>query len=339
MNKNLAGKTVLVILALIVVAAFALGVFKLIGLAGYHYDNAQKYSAGDTVITEPVRNLDIDWIEGSVNIAYHKEEAVTLSEISDKKISSDKQMRWWLDGDTLRVRYEKQNNRLFSFGPGLKKELTLTLPEGIVLGDAKIDSTSAGLNIPSLQAEKLTMDTTSGDINASVTAQMITGESTSGDIKLAVTEDAQEISVDATSGNIDLKAADADKVRIEATSGNITAAIEKVGDFGIESTSGSIQADIDTVKNAKAESTSGDIRIRTTGLETLKVETTSGDVEALLLSQPGFTAHFDTTSGKVNYDMPLVKEGSTYTCGDGSGDVKINTTSGNITVVSFSDEK
>jgi hypothetical protein len=48
---------------------------------------------------------------------------------------------------------------------------------------------------------------------------------------------------------------------------------------------------------------------------------------------PGITAHFDTTSGKVNYDMPLVKEGSTYTCGDGSGDVKINTTSGNITVV------
>ena len=163
-----------------------------------------------------------------------------------------------------------------------------------------------------MQAEKVTLDTTSGSISVTVNAQTISGESTSGSIRLEVTEDAGEISASTTSGNVDLEAACAEQIRIDATSGNIN-------------------ADIEEAKSVKADSTSGNIRVKISGLETIELETTSGDVETILPTEPGFTAHFSTTTGKVSYELPLEKKGDTYICGDGTADVKIETTTGNIT--------
>jgi hypothetical protein len=36
----------------------------------------------------------------------------------------------------------------------------------------------------------------------------------------------------------------------------------------------------------------------------------------------------------LNYDLPLTKESGAYVCGDGSGSVKIDTTTGDINLIS-----
>ena len=43
------------------------------------YEDSDKYIAGDATISEPVRNLDLVWISGSVKIAYHPESTILLS--------------------------------------------------------------------------------------------------------------------------------------------------------------------------------------------------------------------------------------------------------------------
>ena len=312
MNKKIIIKSALIICTVVLVWSVFLSLKQIVGFAADRLGNSKDYTSGDAAITETVQNLDIEWTSGARNIEYHPENTVLLHEESKKAISKDRQMRWKLDGDTLRVRYEKQGFRLFSLAEA-EKTLTVTLPEGTVLEDVSIDATSAALNLPGIQADQLSLDVTSGEINAAPIARVVRADATSGLIRLQLTENAEQISITTTSGDILLEMADADQVHAGSTSGNIMITAKSIEDLSAGSTSGSVQ-------------------VKTGSLETLKIDTTSGDVSAALPTQPGFTAYFDTTSGKVEYELPLAKQGDAYVCGDGSGTVKIDTTSGDISV-------
>ena len=329
MSRNTILKTALAACAVILTFTVVLSIKTIIGFAGISFDNAEKYTAGDAVISSPVKNLDVDWTSGTVNIAYHKDNTILIAETSKKEISPDRQMRWWLDGNTLRIRYEKPGLHLFSITTQ-EKELTVTLPEGLALESVKIDATSGLLNIPSLTADDLKLDVTSGGIFAQAEAGKISAEATSGEIDLEIVSAAETITASATSGEIRIKAADADKVHLDTTSGNIRITAKNIGEFSAGSTSGSIQAEIGEAKNAKIDSTSGDLQMKISKIENLKAETTSGDVTAALPQEPGFTAHLDTTSGGIEYDTALTKQDRAYVCGDGSAAVEIETTSGDI---------
>ncbi len=330
MSKNTLLKTVMTGCALILIAVTALNVNSIIVSAGNGFSHEKEYTAGNAVISDPVRNLDINWINGKVDITYHKENTIFLTETSKKEIRPDDRMIWWLDGDTLRVQYEKP--RFFQFSDQ-EKELTITLPEGSAFGEVSIDATSATLSIPSLQTEVLDLNVTSGDIFASAEAQKISCDATSGDADLSIKNKAQEISFSSTSGNIQIDAVGADEIKAGSTSGSISVTAKNVGTFKAGSTSGAIQAELGEAEKVKAESTSGNILIQVAGLKDLEIDATSGDVTAALPAEPGFTAHLDTTSGKIDYELPLTKQGSALVCGDGSGNVNIDTTSGDIKIL------
>ena len=330
MNKSTLLKTVMIGCALILIAVTALNVKSIIVSAANGFSHEKEYTAGNAVISDPVRNLDINWTNGKVDITYHKENTVTLTETSKKEIRPDDQMLWWLDGDTLRVQYAKP--RFFQFS-NQEKELTITLPEGSAFDEVSIDATSATLSIPSLQAETLNLDVTSGDILASAEAKKVSCESTSGDAELNIKNKAEEISFSSTSGDIKINAAGADEFETRSTSGLISVTADNVGTFKAGSTSGTIQAELGEAEKVKAESTSGNISLQIAGLQDLDIDATSGDVTAILPAEPGFTAHFDTTSGNVDYELPLTRKGSAYVCGDGSASVKIDTTSGDIKIL------
>ena len=330
MNNTVLKAAQLVCAILLIVSIFPM-VNHGIGFADYTYSKAENYTSGDAEITKPVKNLDIDWVTGKVNIAYHKGSSIEIGEKSNKPISKDLQMRWYLDGDTLRIRYAKAGFRLNS---SQQKDLTVTLPEGTVFGDVNISATSATLNIPDLQAEFLKLDVTSGIIFATANAKEITCNATSGKIDLLM-EDAETIKAHAASGTIILTADASDKMDVSTTSGSIRITMKKAGTVHADSTSGDITAELGDVKKAKIESTSGDVQVKAASLETLKIDTTSGSVKAWLPTDPGFTARLDTFSGKIDYDLPMAKQGDNYICGDGSGEVDINTTSGKITITAF----
>lgn len=277
MRNNTIAKSVTVICSAFVIAAVASGVNHIVSFAGYNYENADKYTVGDAVIEETVRNLDIDWTSGNINFEYHDEDTVEISEKSRKKLSDDKKMRWWLDDDTLRIRFEKKGSGFFSFGFDQDKELTVKLPENISLESVNIDSTSGDIDIPSLQAQKLTIGVTSGDSKLNVSG---------------------------------------------------------ADELGISSVTGDIDATLDNVKSARIEATSGDVKLNASGLEKLDIDVTTGNVTAALPEKPGFTAHLDTVTGRINGEMPLTRQDGDYVCGDGSGSVKIDTVTGDITITS-----
>lgn len=323
---------ILTILLVIVLAVGLGGTWRAFGRGlGLSYENADKYSVGDAVIDGAVKNLDVHWTSGDVTIAYHDGDTVELTETSKKPLSESDRLRWWLDGDTLRVQFRKPGLRL---GWSLDKQLTLTLPKGAKLGTAAIELTSGDMRIPSIEASAIALESTSGDIEVAQagSADEVSLNSTSGNI-VATLFDAAKVTADTTSGNIILTQTGAtDALCAQSTSGSVSATLERVGESAFESTSGNVEVSITEAGTAKLSSTSGDIRVAVGAFEDLSVDTTSGSVTAELPAEPGFAGEVSSTSGSVDSAIALEKDGRTYRCGDGSARVQIHTTSGDISL-------
>ena len=315
--------------AMMLIAVVVICFNSVVGLASSLFTDTGTYTSGDAVIDKPVHNLQIDWVSGVVHIAYHKENTIEIREQAKKSIPKDKRMQWKLDGDTLQIRYEKPGLHLFST-TSQEKELTVTLPEGSILGDVIIDATSGTLDIPAIQAENLSLDVTSGDIEAAVQAKKATCKSTSGAIHLQITGDAEEIITQTTSGDIQVEGENVNKMQAETTSGKIDIHLDKADILDASSTSGNIKANVREAGQVKTNSTSGNEEVSLSTFDTLSMDATSGDLKAALSTEPGFRASLEMLSGDLSYDLPLTKQGKEYICGDGSGKVTMETTSGNI---------
>ena len=131
--------------------------------AGMSYPNADQYTVGNTTVTKPVNNLYVDWTSGRVNIEYHDGTGVIVSETANRDLSEDDKLRWWLDGDTLRIRFAKPG---FRISVNLDKHLTVSLPKGTVLKSADIGTTSGDVFTPALAADDIRLGSISGSIDA-----------------------------------------------------------------------------------------------------------------------------------------------------------------------------
>ena len=224
MNKS----RILVVALIVVLLCLAGGSYSIfggkvsIGLGLAAFANTDKYTIGDTEITSAVENLDIDWTSGKVNIEYHAGSGVSVSEIANRATSEDEKLRWWLDGTTLRIKYSKPQLTIFN---NLKKTLTVSLPEGITLKNVDIDTTSADVSVPSMTADEIKFDTTSGDVNAVVTTKKLSASSTSGDLNIRQDSEINTASFSTTSGTAVFTVPSAEKISMESTSGDLSVSV------------------------------------------------------------------------------------------------------------------
>ena len=270
MNK-FSAKTIALIVVLVILAAAAWFMFGGSVSGGLNYANADKYTVGDTTVTSPVENLDIDWTSGPVNIEYHAGSGISVSETANKTLSEDDRLRWWLDGTTLRIRYAKSGIR-FSFN--LEKKLTVSLPEGTVLKQPDIGTTSGDLFIPALAADDIRLN------------------STSGSVSLDVAGTAEEVKAGSTSGNISPVLASVNKADFSSTSGCFSGSVRAFQELKIHTTSGKVDVKLPAEPGftCKVDSSSGDL---TTALSLAKNgnQYTCGDGSA--------RCSIDTSSGDI----------------------------------------
>ena len=295
---------------------------------GMNYADAEQYTAGGVTVTDPVHNLDIHWTEGLVTIAYHADNTIEISETAPRAIPGNAQLRWWLDGTTLRIQYAKAG--YFSLR-SLNKQLTVTLPEGFEMEGFSVEATSADVKIPALRARNMVMDLTSGDLDLDrAGAESVALSSTSGNLHAGL-EEAKTVSADTTSGEIQLvQTGAAESVALSSTSGDIRAALGDAGELKVSSTSGRVAVEAGAVENADIGTTSGSVAVRFAAFDRLAIDSTSGDVTAALPSKPGFGAEIITTSGSFDSAIALKQDGDRYACGDESASLRIDTTSGDV---------
>lgn len=222
----------------------------------YHYSDSRRYTAGAAEVSGRIENIDVSWIDGSVTIAYHSGNDVCLRETSDRRLDRDDELHWWLDGDTLYIKYAESGFRL---GVNLNKNLTVLLPEGMKLDTLKINGVSADVEADEIVAETVDVNTVSGDVQMDVVrVQNMTVNTVSGNTTLRFDREAEALDVNTVSGNVELvlpENADV-TVKVNTVSGNVAGELPVARDgkdytfgngrydIGVGTVSGNVRVDV-----------------------------------------------------------------------------------------------
>ena len=262
---------------------------------GELYPDADRYSAGDAVISEKVETLIIDWASGSVTIEPGDGEAIELRETGNQPTKEEQQLQYYLDGTTLHVRFCASAKVMV--GIMAEKSLRVTLPKDLVLKELDVSTASAELHVADARAERMKLGTASGEISGTVAyAGELRLGSASGEIDIAASGEIEKLEGDTASGAIRLRA-------------------ESVRELEMDSASGKLDVEL---ASAPRE---------------CELENASGDISLRLPADAEFTAEVDTASGDFNCDFPTVRHGDSYICGNGSAELSFDTASGNITII------
>ncbi len=225
-----------------------------IGKSVYRYDDGKKYSVGDgEVPASKVSEMEIDWVSGEVSVVYGNVSSINFTESYRGSLSEDQLLHWYLDGSTLRLKYQKSG---VVRGKSEEKNLVVTVPKGTVLSDLDLDCVSSNFEVD-VDALKYDVDTVSGNVNLSSSgARAIDVDSVSGNVNLHLLSCPAEIDVDTVSGSVNLwiPADSGFTAEISSVSGKLNTAIPVT-------TSGKKYIAGDGRAKFSLESVSGDLNI------------------------------------------------------------------------------
>lgn len=178
--------------------------------------------------TDNITEIDIDWINGSVNIEYYDGETIYAEEFGGSKSHP---MCYKIEGNSLNIdEYRKQNWT----GSMPSKDLTLKIPKTFKADEIDISVVSANVNASELNTNKLDFETVSGNGNFefAVSPVKIDADSVSGDVKITLPSDVSGYSVAKNTVSGSFSAKDFDNsthygdgsviIKSESVSGNLT---------------------------------------------------------------------------------------------------------------------
>lgn len=106
-----------------------------------------------------IRNLDIDWVSGSISIQPGDTDQIIFSEDAD--LPKGEQLVWKQSGDTLTISF-CATNAFSILSSSRSKDLTVTVPQSWNCSDLDITSTSASVNVNGMTTWELELKNVSG---------------------------------------------------------------------------------------------------------------------------------------------------------------------------------
>ncbi len=282
------------ILSAALIAVTALGLVGCKKSAQYDsYADAKLYKVGGaTFTTAQVREVEIDWLGGSVEISQNVGEEIQIGE--DTELSKEEErMHYYLDGDTLKIRYCASGLRVRE----KEKNLHVSLPKGLELD---VDCTSARVGV---------MD--------ALEVRAFSFESASGNLQAERIVCAGEMEIDTASGKIDVLDLTADELSVESASGDVSIEKLSVRKLEADGASGALFFGLQSPLTGEIDTSSGDVRIKL--LEgigcSVTFDSTTGKCK---------TERSNEKSGRTYTFAPAE--------GKGSCTLSVSTASGNLTV-------
>ena len=169
----------------------------------YTYPNSDRYSIGGSSIdAASVGNLDLNWVSGNVQIRQGSGSSIVFYEQCKKELKDKDKMCYWLDGNTLNIKFRASGFLAFN---SLSKEkiLVVEIPANTDFSDVNITTISAACSI-----------------NTSLTCDGLTVKSVSGDITLN-NADVALLKIDSVSGTINAEDSCCNTVDVKTVSGDI----------------------------------------------------------------------------------------------------------------------
>lgn len=242
------------------------------GLSTIKYDNADSYTTGNGRTSDSIRNLEIDWISGNVEISYGKEDEIILEETSEDEITDELTMRWLVEDGTLHIKFCKAGKMNVN---NCDKTLKVTLPKNIKLEEAEFETVSADITASELHVKDVNFETVSGSVEARLYgARSIDADSVSGDVDIIAPDGPKDADIETTSGSVRMNLKKSiDDCEIGTVSGKVTLLLPKKGNFTIsyDTTSGDFDSDIEMTPK-------GNKYVAGKGSDRFDIDTTSGDL-------------------------------------------------------------
>ena len=277
-------------------------------------EGGYEYGGGSSItLINAIERIDIQWAAGTVYIQSWNSDEIEVREYAHSELSSRTAMYCQEEDGTLTIRYRDG----LSLG-GVKddKWLTVLIPDGMV-GELKIETTSADVRLNGLETEMLTVSTASGGIQSTEcytqTAEL---SSISGYVNLYGGLYADSLDLTTTSGDI---------------SGDVTCGI-----IGVSTISGDISLyGTGSTDEIRMNTTSGDIwcSVDDPSIQSISVNSTSGDVSLSLPYDMGFTLEYDTISGDFpNSYFEMSQQNGKYVFNGGGCEIEVDTGSGDLNI-------
>lgn len=180
------------------------------GAAGY---------VSETFSVEParVREIEVDWLGGSVMVILTDDDSLSFAEMAYQDVPEEQRLSYALDGDALKIDFCRSGH-LLSSSP--EKQLVLSIPRSLTLEKFEADTTAAAVNVTGLHTQTVDISTVSGGVDLAAEAYEIDISTTGG--CAAVDADFYQLDFSTVSGSLTLTMQRAAEVDAETVSGGVT---------------------------------------------------------------------------------------------------------------------
>ncbi len=187
-----------------------------INVGGMTYDHAEMYTVGGGSVGEYVSTIEVDWIDGSVEISYGDVDKVTFSETSKETLDEEFQLHYWLQGSILHIKF-KQSKFGVTVKGYPKKDLKITLPRDMVLYDLDFEGVDCDVKVDNIEVHDMEISTVDGDINAYLvgTSYDIDVETVGGDVYVESKLAPKGLSFESVGGSLTLGLYEVDSFTFE----------------------------------------------------------------------------------------------------------------------------
>lgn len=147
---------IIVVLLGILATALVFGILTVnldIGSSGYTTVETSEVSLSPA----DIRNIDIEWAAGSIDIQSADVDAITFREDEE-----DQRMVWKQKGDTLEICYSEPVIHIGFFSYS-SKDLTITVPEDWLCDQLTLDVASTDISLQAFKANEVELNSASGE--------------------------------------------------------------------------------------------------------------------------------------------------------------------------------
>lgn len=229
-------------------------------------------------------------------------------------------------GDRVRIR---------GSGSGLEAwaDLVIEVPAG--------RSLAAYLGVGEMEASgvdgELRLDSGSGSVTASDITGSLDVDTGSGSVRVSRVDGPTR--VDTGSGSVEVEDVRGDEVELDTGSGRVRVSNVEANSFGVDTGSGSVSLERIASPAVLVDTGSGSVDIELLDdVDRLDIDTGSGSVTVRAPADLGAMVEIDTGSGGIDLDFPLEvtsvrRDRVQGRLGDGQGNIRIDTGSGNIRIL------
>lgn len=152
---------------------------------------------GASLPADGIREIEIEWIAGEVEIECYNGSEIVFSETSAEQLSERQTMRYLVKDGELEIRCcESKTVQL------PEKTLTVQIPASLIADELEADVVSASLTARGVQAREIKLESVSGNICADgLTAEKLQIDTVSGIAEILRCDVARKLKIDTVSGN------------------------------------------------------------------------------------------------------------------------------------------